>query len=220
MKKVFKTLLVCIVSIVAIYLIFTLKLLFEVCEEYQIDLITGVHDLTELDADKIKKIGDETRQMESSIEEAKNDSNIQKHTLEDGCDEHSIGDFFDPLGYSVWTRMQAEAYRITHQYIGISVVLGISAAIAHAVITSKKINKIFKFLIGYFAIIVIVPPLYMYTWTFRFWQPTVMYFNSEAISFYIAYTIIFVLICIINYAISKKMAKDLNQAIKENKIEN
>lgn len=206
MKKFLKTLLVCIISIIVIYSIFTLKKLFDVCEKYQIDLISNTQRLDQLDKGKIQQLADEMRNFETVMKEA---------ALED---DETIGDYFDPLGFAIWNRIQIEAYSITHEAIDISIILGVTTAIAYATITSKKLSRVFKFIIGYFAIIVIVPPLYMFSYTYSFWETKVMYFNSKNITFYICYTIIFVLICVINYIISKKMTKDLNNAMKEDKI--
>ena len=203
LKKLLKTVLVGVLATILVYSIFTLNTIYKVCEEYQINIITGKQDLSNLDAEKIKKLGDVTRQMESVITEAAKE------------EDNSIGDFFDPLGYTVWSFMQIEAYRVAHEAVDISVLLGITTALAYAVITCKKMKGIFKLILGYFAVLLIVPPIYMYTWTFRFWDIQVMYFNSKVAFFYVAYTIIFVVVGVINYFISKKMTKDLNNAVKE-----
>lgn len=177
----------------------------------------------ELDAEMINNLGEEVEQMNQFAnllkEEAENSlykNDGLEHSLGDGH-IHTFGEFFDPVGFSAWSLLQSAIYNILAEYIRISIALGIVIAVAYGVISSKKINKVLKFVIGYIGVMLAFPPLYMYSWTGRFWDFKAMYFNGDSKFFYMIYTIIFILICLINYIISKKMTKELNNAIKENK---
>ena len=97
--------------------------------------------------------------------------------------------------------------------INISIISGV--AIAYLVITCRRISTILKFIIGYFGIMIVVPPIYMYTWTYRFWDIGSTYSNMPKY-FYIGYTAIFVIMYIVNYKIGVKMTEELNQNIKNN----
>ena len=53
----------------------------------------------------------------------------ENHALGDGH-LHSIAEYFDPLGYSVWIYMRGEINHMTSQYLVISILLGISTTVA------------------------------------------------------------------------------------------
>lgn len=215
-KKLLKVLLIFTISSLIIYIFLTTKDFLKISEKYQLFPIYVVRE-NGFDKEMIQELGDEITLFANMLEESavyKNDG--QNHFIGDGH-EHTIGDFYDPIGYSAWSLLQANVYNLFSNYISISIALGIVIAIAYGIITSKKINKVLKFIIGYVSIIIIFPPLYMYSWTGRFWDFKAMYLNEDSTFFYLAYTIIFILICLINYAISKRITKNLNKAIKENK---
>ena len=99
------------------------------------------------------------------------------------------------------------------KYLTISILLGFSIAIAYVVITSKKLNAILKIAIGYLGVMLLIPYVYMYSYTYRFWSISET-FHSTPKYFFILYTIIFLVMYLINYLIGKNMAKNLNQTIK------
>ena len=142
-----------------------------------------------------------------------NKDEIEEHTLTDGH-THTLVEFYDPLGFSVWSYLDRVVQDIVEYYAVISIILGISISMAYVVITSKKMKNIFKFIVGYFGVILIIPPVYKYNYTHRFWDISEMYFNTSSIKFYILYTVIFLLIFAINFIISKKVAQKLNEEIK------
>ena len=217
MKKLLKILLIFTISSLIIYIFLTAKDFLKISEKYQLFPIYVVRE-DGFDKEMIQELGDEITLFANMIEESavyKNDG--QNHFIGDGH-EHTIGDFYDPIGYSAWSLLQANVYNLFSSYISISIALGIVIAIAYGIITSKNINKVLKFIIGYVGVIIVFPPLYMYSWTGRFWDFKAMYLNGDSTFFYLAYTIIFILICLINYVISKKITKSLNKAIKEDKI--
>lgn len=217
MKKLLKILLIFTISSLIIYIFLTAKDFLKISEKYQLFPIYVVRE-DGFDKEMIQELGDEITLFANMIEESavyKNDG--QNHFIGDGH-EHTIGDFYDPIGYSAWSLLYANVYNLFSSYISISIALGIVIAIAYGIITSKNINKVLKFIIGYVGVIIVFPPLYMYSWTGRFWDFKAMYLNGDSTFFYLAYTIIFILICLINYVISKKITKSLNKAIKEDKI--
>lgn len=217
MKKLLKILLIFTISSLIIYIFLTVKDFLKISEKYQLFPIYVVRE-DGFDKEMIQELGDEITLFANMIEESavyKNDG--QNHFIGDGH-EHTIGDFYDPIGYSAWSLLYANVYNLFSSYISISIALGIVIAIAYGIITSKNINKVLKFIIGYVGVIIVFPPLYMYSWTGRFWDFKAMYLNGDSTFFYLAYTIIFILICLINYVISKKITKSLNKAIKEDKI--
>ncbi|MBQ7410097.1 MAG: hypothetical protein IJW20_01795 [Clostridia bacterium] len=221
--KLLKILLVFVLSTMIIYTFFTLKKLINLSNKYQISIFGHMTYIYELDTEMINNLSEEVKQMnqfaELLREEAENSiykNDGLEHSLGDGH-IHTFGEFFDPVGFSAWSLLQSTVYNIFAEYIRISIALGIVVAVTYGIISSKKVNKVLKFIIGYIGVMLAFPPLYMYSWTGRFWDFKAMYLNGDSKFFYFAYTIIFLLICLTNYIISKKMTKELNNAIKENK---
>ena len=66
--------------------------------------------------------------------------------------------------------------------------------------------------IGYFGVILVVPHIYMYSYTYRLWNFITPY-KAMPIYFYIGYTLIFVGMYITNYIVGINMTKKLNQVI-------
>ncbi len=220
-KKILKTLIVLIISTVTIYTVLTLKLTFKECKENQIMLFSNSYaeDLTKIDKEKIKGIGDSIGLFAELLEESRENSPYkddgENHEIGDGH-EHTIGEFFDPLGFSIWISVQSKISDITTRYISISILSGIAITIAYITISTKKLHNVLKVIIGYIGVMLIIPPIYMYTWTYRFWD-IISTYKSMPKYFYIGYTIIFVIMFAINYLIGAKMSKKLNQAIKNSK---
>ena len=218
-KRGLKTILVFIISTIVIYVGFTAKDFYKTCKENQLYLFENKYneDIAKLDKDKIKELGDSVELYKEILEQSANESKYkddgQEHYIGDGH-EHSLGEFYDPLGFSIWSFIQVELTQITTKYINISIISGVAIAIAYLVITCRRISTILKFIIGYFGIMIVVPPIYMYTWTYRFWDIGSTY--SRPKYFYIGYTAIFVIMYIVNYKIGVKMTEELNQNIKNN----
>lgn len=217
--KLIKTLFVCFLSIFIIYLFLTTKYAFEVFNELDIKLniFGNMTPLTDVNPETLDKLGNEIESFADLMSEEasksiyKNDG--QTHSLNDGH-IHSIGEFFNPTGYSAWQLLNFLIINILSNCTNISIALGIVTALAYAIITSKSLNNILKLILGYIGIILIFPPIYIYAWTFRFWSIKEMYFNNDSKTFYITYTLIFILVYIINYLIGKFMTNKLNKAIK------
>ncbi len=215
-KKIIKTLLVFICSTIVIYFLFTVPSFYKWCNENQLILYKNGEEVSKeilkLDSAKIKEIGDavriNTESMEMSLELSANDGDD---------DSHSLAEFYDPLGYSVWIYMQVGMYKVTISYIGLSILLGICITIEYIVITSKKLNNILKFVIGYLGVMFIIPPILQYNHFYR-WIGLPHGVNLKP--FYIVYTIVFAVAYITNYIVGVRMTKKLNDTIgkkKENK---
>ncbi len=203
LKKFLKAICLLIASSLIIYLVFTISAFIGWCHENQISITDHSNDLlVYLDPDKIQGIGNFVGTMEQ----------VMKDSLQDNS-YHSIAEDYDPLGFSVWSYMNMGIQDVLTKYLTISILLGFSIAIAYVVITSKKLNAILKIAIGYFGILLIIPYVYMYSYTYRFWSFSET-FHATPKYFFILYTVIFLVMYLINYLIGKNMAKNLNQTIK------
>lgn len=222
-KKILKTSLVFIVSTIILYLILTLGLFYSKCSENKLKLFNSNYsdDLSYIDKDTVQKIGDSiamyAQALDASLEESPYKDDGINHTLGDGHQHSSAAEVFDPLGFSVWSHIQIEVSDLSTRYISISILSGVAITIAYVIITSKKMNNILKFVIGYLGVMLIIPPIYMYSFTYKFWDLVSTYSNTP-MYFYIGYTTIFLLMYIINYRIGVKVSKELNEAIKLSKI--
>ena len=208
-KKLLKILLVLVVSTVVIYLVLTIPAFYSWCDENQM-FVNSDELLLQLNPDKIQQLGDSVGQFAQLMEDDL--QRVQNGTYEEGT--HSLAEYYDPLGFSVWSHIQREMNELVHQYVTLSILSGIAVAIAYTIITIKKMNPIFKIAIGYFGVMLIVPPIYMYSWTYRFWDVLTMYGNMPKY-FYIGYTLIFVVMYLINYKVGVKMTQKLNESMKK-----
>ncbi len=208
-KKLLKILLVLVVSTVVIYLVLTIPAFYSWCDENQM-FVNSDELLLQLNRDKIQQLGDSVGQFAQLMEDDL--QRVQNGTYEEGT--HSLAEYYDPLGFSVWSYIQREMNEVVHQYVTLSILSGIAVAIAYTIITIKKMNPIFKIAIGYFGVMLIVPPIYMYSWTYRFWDVLTMYGNMPKY-FYIGYTLIFVLMYLVNYKVGVKMTQKLNESMKK-----
>ncbi len=206
-KKVLKSILIFIISTIIIYLIFTISAFYNWSVENQI-FIKSDTLLLELKSEKIQKLGDYVGNYAKLLEESKN-----KTYDEESSNYHSLGEYYNPLGFAVWQYFSIEIREIWNKYITISILSGISIVIAYIIISSKKMNNILKFVLGYFGVMLIIPLIYMYILTNNFWGilPT---YQSMPKYFYIGYTTLFILMYFINYKIGVKMTKELNKNIK------
>lgn len=225
LKKILKILLAFIISTSIIYLIFTIKDFYNWCDRNSLLSIfnpfhSATDDLRMIDSDKIKEIGNNVGTFEAgmkqSLEESPYANDGIDHYIGDGHNHTKIAELFDPTGFAVWAYIYNELRDIFVGNISLSIILGIAITIAYIAITAKNINSIVKVIIGYLIPIIIVPQLYMYSYTYRFWDVYTTYFKASPKYFYIIYTIIFILFYIINYIITLKRTERLNKAIKNN----
>lgn len=203
-KKILKTLLIFIVVTAITYLILTFRLFSIWCNENQISLFKKHTNDIKLDSEKVQEIGNTVGDFAQLIEESRIDGTNAFP---------EISGEYDPLGYSIVSYMQSGIGSISIMYIDISILFGVAIAIAYLIISSKKINNIFKFLIGYIGVMLIIPPIYIYIFTNEFLNIYDIYRSTPSF-FYIGYTAIFVLMYIINYIVGAKAVKELNQVIK------
>ncbi len=208
-KKILKTLFVFIISTIIIYLVLTVTAFYKWGKENQM-FINRERLLVELDSEKIQELGDWIGNYKKVLEDS-----LDKSNYEENSDYHTIAEYYDPLGLSVWTYIYIEMEEILSKYV-ISILSGVAITIAYVVISSKKMNPILKFAIGYFGPMLMIPPIYMYSWTYRFWDIFYTY-RSMPKYFYIGYTAIFVLMYVVNYRVGVRMVGKLNQTIENSK---
>ena len=218
-KKLLKILLIFLLSTVLLYCALTGAAFYRWCDAIDIQLFSDTSRLP--DSDKVQRIGDTVEPYLNLLEEelAKSPylNDGQEHTVTDGH-THTLGEFYDPLSFAIWSHLNMNLHHIFTNYILISILIGVAIAIAYAVITSKKINIILKIIIGYVAIILLVPQILTFSITHNLNFATnlsAVYFNSGLTYFYIGYTILFILMYMINYIVGKKMTKKLNETIQE-----
>ena len=123
LKKMLRALLIFVISAIIIYLVPTLINFNNWCKENQLNLfMSDYYDIRNIDSNKIQNIGD---------------------SVSTYLDYHSLAEYFNPLGFSVWSYMQEGLNRIFTQYIVISILSGIAIVIAYIIITSKKMNNMY-----------------------------------------------------------------------------
>ena len=204
-KKILKSLLVFVVASFAIYSLLTINNFMKWANENELKPYASEEEILKTDKEKIKKIGNSVKQLEDAM----NDS--LKEPREEG--QHVLAEYFDSLGFSVWSYMNSGIQRIfSTSSIILSILSGIGIVIAYITITSKKLNVALKIFIGYFGVILVVPHIYMYSYTYRLWDFITPY-KVMPIYFYIGYTLIFVGMYITNYIVGINMTKKLNQVI-------
>ena len=218
-KKLLKILLIFLLSTVLLYCALTGAAFYHWCDTIDIQLFSDMSRLP--DSDKVQRIGDTVEPylnvLEEELEKSPYLNDGQEHSITDGH-IHTLGEFYDPLSFAIWAPLQIALHDIFTKYILISILISAAIAIAYTVITSKKINVILKVVIGYVAIILLVPQILMFSITHNLYFATnisAVYVNSGLTYFYIGYTILFVLMYVINYIIGKKMTKELNETIQE-----
>lgn len=216
-KKVLSTLLIFIISSLLIYMIATINRFFYWCNQNEIQLFSknmpDEYILNDIDKNKIYSLGENIGEYAKLLEYSKKDKNLEKdasyYLTVDGK-KYSIAEEFEPVGYSIWSFLQGNLSSIFTLYIDYSIFVGLAISIAYLVIKSSKISSILKFAFGYFGVILIIPQLYSYSVSHSF--AGVEAYKIWSINFYIAYTIIFVLIFVANYGISNNIKKKLNDA--------
>lgn len=209
--KTVKTILIFIISTVTIYMVFTIGYFLSWANENQLKLFTNdlASEIPFLDKDKIQEMGDYVGDYAELLEYS-----LEVRNFEEG-DTYIIAEHYDPLGFSIWTYLRRAVVRIIDRYDTLSIFLGIATTTAYIIITSKNINNIFKFILGYIGPILIIPPIYTYICHFRLLNIFAMYSRGIPKIFYIVYTAIFVLIFIINYIVGRNMARELNRTIEK-----
>lgn len=208
--KLVKIVLVFLMSTLVVYSGLVYQNLQQIEEEYQLSA-----EPQNLDAEKVKDLGDTVQDFADMLEEEADKSPYKddglEHTIDDGHD-HSIGEFYDSLGISTMSVLRSVILNLLDSYdLLFSECIGVAIAIAYAVITSKKLKTMLKILIGYCCLMIVFPPLYMYSWTYRFWKPTDMYCNSDSIRFYIIFTIVVAVMFVVNFVHEKSIADGLNK---------
>ena len=136
-KKLLKILLVLVVSIVFMFLVLTIPAFYSWCDENQI-FVNSDELLLQLNRDKIQELGDSVGQFAQLMEDDL--QRVQNGSYEE--EAHSLAEYYDPLGFSVWSYMQREINEVVRQYFTLSIFSGIAVTIGYAVIRIKKMNTI------------------------------------------------------------------------------
>ena len=215
-KKLFKILLIFILCSLVLYCTLTAITFYRLFDAIDIHLFSDTSRLP--DSDKVQStVEPYLNVLEEELAKSPYLNDGQEHTITDGH-MHTLGEFYDPLSFAIWAHLQNAFHYIFTKYILISILSGAAIAIAYAVITSKKINVILKVVIGYVAIILLVPQIITFSITHNLSFATnisAVYINSGLTYFYIGYTVLFILMYVINYMIGKKMTKELNETMQE-----
>lgn len=211
--KTLKTILIFIISTLIVYNCFILKNYIKVSKEYQIGYVS-YNNIVNLDKEKIEGLGNSVKIFSDLMEEESKKIPEEKSSVvtEDGK-QYSLSNLYNPLGFAVRTHLDKVLREIFEEDLNISIYIGLTITFAYIIITAKRLNGIAKFIIGYLGIMIIFPPLYMYSWTGRFWELSTMYWYGANKIFYLIYTLIFLWMYIINYVISSKITKDLNEIV-------
>lgn len=209
LKKSIILLVIFIISTTFIYLIFTFQLFYEWGNKNF--LFISRESIDNLNSERIEQIGYQvgtyTELLEESLKEVSEYENV-----------HSIAEYYNPLGFSVWSFMHNDVYLILKTPIQISIILGTTITIAYFLITNNKISNAFKIIIGYISMMLIAPQILFYLQNGRLFNILLAYYKTPRIEcFYIIYTVMFILIYIINYKIGKNIAKELNATIGKRK---
>lgn len=209
LKGLLKTILVFIICMIIIYLSFTIKEFFSWCHTIGVEPFAGWGEYGErMNIQAMNTYGEEISGTIEKMEET------AEFYYKEHPEETSTLDFFSSIGYVVISDLQRNINHIVVTHIRISIFLSIAITIGYTIITRKNISNVFKFVIGYILVLIVFPPIYMYSMTNRFWSLKEMYLYGTPKVFYIAYTIIFIVMFLINYIISKNLANKLNKTIK------
>lgn len=208
-KGLLKTILVFIVCMIIIYLPLTIKEFFSWCNKIGVEPFrNGFETIDELDVEAINEYGKGINNIIQMLEEA------EKYELNPG--EHYTTEYFDPVSYAVFSDLQMNIHHIVSHNIRKTVFLSLAITAGYLIITKVKMSNVRKFVLGYFLVLIVFPPIYMYSMTNRFWSLKEMYLYGTPKAFYIIYTMIFIAMFVINYIVGRNLTNKLNQTIKNN----
>lgn len=199
-KKIFQLVLILIISILLTYLLFTIKDFYLwYNNNMQFSLLNSPEEqLSQLNKENINELGEIITNLSVTFNNSLSGTEYEE---------------YNSTGISAWYVFQIDINNILNANIDLALLFGVIITIAYIVITNRKITNMLKLIIGYLGIIIIVPPIYVYIHTGRFWNLATMYIYSMPEVFYIIYTILFVIIFIINYKANLKLVKELNKTI-------
>ena len=203
MKNIIKIFIILVLAVLTSYLVLTIRDFTLWCDKMQFSFVnTEEEQFKNLDVEKIQYLGESINGVSMSIEESFKGTEYEK---------------YNSLGITIWKTFQLQMNDIVKGNINMSVILGVIITVAYIVITNSKISNSLKFVIGYLGIMIIFPPLYMYIYTGRLWDIMTMYVYNVPKTFYILYTLIFVVMYFVKYNINSKFVTELNRTIKGNK---
>lgn len=211
-KELLKIVIVFVFCLVLIYLYLTIKEFFSWCDTIGIKPFKNnfFETIEELDVDAVNTYG---QNISDTIENMKESAEVY---YAEHPEETSTLDFFSSIGYVVVSDLQRNIYHIVSSNVRISIFLSIAITVGYFIITKKNIGNVLKFVVGYILVLIVIPPIYMYSTTNRFWSLREMYLGGTPKNFYITYTIIFIAMFVINYIVSKNLVNKLNETMKKN----
>lgn len=200
-NNLFKLIVVLILSIMITYFLMTIKDFIIWFDRMQISLIrTENEQLAYLKEEEINYIGKIVEGTSNSIEEYFKDTEYEK---------------YDTVGLAVWRMLQAQVHNIMLKNIHFSIVIGMSITISYIIIFNRNIRPLLKFILGYLSLLIIIPPIYMYSYTGRFWDFSTMYLRGISVYFYIIYTLIVLIMIFFNHKKGIKISKQLNEELEK-----
>lgn len=221
--KIIKTLLLLIISIFIIYLILTLNRFLFWCNKNQIILfnnnILSENIVDNVDINAINSLGANIEDFANTLEESKANTEAFKgdgnFTFTKDGKTYSFAEYYNSIGFSVWTYLSSEFQTISLLYVDIAILWGIILTAFYIVASNEKINYNTKFVIGYFVIMIFIVQMYGYLkGIFYGFIDSIKYMPG----FYIIYTMIFIIIYFINRKKYKEMINGLNNTIKEKNV--
>lgn len=216
--KIIKTLLILIISILIIYLILTLNRFLLWCNRNQILLfnnnISPEYILDNVDINAINSLGGNIEDFANTLDESKLNVEAFKgdgnFTFTKDGKTYSFAEYYNSIGFSVWTYLSSEFQTISLLYVDIAILWGIILTVFYIIASNEKINYNVKFVIGYFVIIIFIVQMYGYLkGIFYGFIDSIRYMPV----FYIIYTMFFIIIYFINRKKYKEIINGLNNKI-------
>lgn len=171
-KELLKIILVFALCFILIYFPLTIKYFFAWCHSAGVEPFrSGYETIEELDVEAINEYGENLVGFAKAIEESEN-------SYDWGEGEHHALEYFDPISYALFSDLQRNIYHIVTNNIRIALFLSVAITVGYLIITKVKMSNVRKFVLGYFLVLIAFPPIYMYSWTNRFWSLREMYLGG------------------------------------------
>ena len=197
-KKIIKIAMQFIILSLILYIFLTINDFVILCNRYQINIVKNEEEqFINIQDDEINELG------------------VTIEKLSDSTKEHFKGtkyENYNSTGIAVWKVLQVQINGLVRKNIEISLVLSVCLIISYQIFYSQRLSFILKFILGYFGILIIVPPIYMFRHTGRGWEIITMYLGIPGY-FYIIYILILIVIIVTNYINSRKISRELNNTL-------
>lgn len=199
-KTLFKFIILLTVLSLSVYTILTLVEIQHWCDRMQISITKNEEEqFLKLNEEDINSLGTIIEQSSLSLTDHFKGTAYEK---------------YNTTGLSVWRLLQVQINDIIKKNIVLSLFVSISITTSYAIIISRKLSNPLKIVLGYWVIIFVVPPLYMYSYTGKFWNISAMYLKGISPLFYMIFTFSFLIFMYLNYKNSVKLKNLLNKCLK------